>query len=144
MEFVQPRPPPKAQAIPSGWQRTVDQTTGDPLYINHASSGSVVFKYNDMFGRLKKPPGQSHQAGTPTDRSIRSVGDNIIPDVAVSNLRYSTPPKMGPSSKYLDGTLAKPIYLDNDEVRMGSQTLSDLTNSQLPKQKKGEEFLLTR
>jgi hypothetical protein len=139
---VQPRPPPKARAIPSGWQRTVDQTTGDPLYVN-ASSGSVVFKYNDMFRRLKKPPRQSHQAVTPTDRSIRSIGDNIIPDVAVSSLRYLTPPKMGPSSKYLDSTLAKPIYLDDDEVSMGSQVLSDLMNSQLPK-KKGEEFLLTR
>jgi hypothetical protein len=135
MEFVQPRDPPKARDIPSGWQRTVDQTTGDPMYVN-ASSGSVVFKYNDMFRRLKKPPRQSHQAVTPTDRSIRSVDDNIIPDEAVSSLRYSTPPKMAASSKYLDGTLAKPINLDDDEVSMGSQALSDLTNSQLPKKKK--------
>jgi hypothetical protein len=51
---------------------------------------------------------------------------------------------MAPSSKYLDGTLAKPIYLDDDVVSTGSQALSDLTNSQLSKQKKGEEFLLTR
>jgi hypothetical protein len=50
---------------------------------------------------------------------------------------------MAPSSKYLDGTLAKPIYLDDDEVSTGSQALSDLTSLQLPK-KKGEEFLLTR
>jgi hypothetical protein len=73
MEFVQTRDPPKAWAIPSGWQRTVDQTTGDPLYVN-ASSGSVVFKYNDMFGRLKKPPGQSHQAVqiVPSDLSAKT------------------------------------------------------------------------
>jgi hypothetical protein len=139
MEFVQPRDPPKARDIPSGWQRTVDQTTGDPMYVN-ASSGSVVFKFNDMFRRLKKPPRQSHQAVTPTDRSIRSVDDNIIPDEAVSSLRYSTPPKMAASSKYLDGTLAKPINLDDDEVSMGSQALSDLTNSQLPKKKKETSF----
>ena len=142
MEFVEPRPPPKARPIPSGWQCTVDQTTGDPLYVN-GSSGSVVYKYNDMFRRLKKPPGQS-QAVTPTDRSIRSVGDNTIPDVAVSSLCYSTPPKMGSSSKYMDGTLAKPINLDDDEVSVASQALSDLTNSQLPQKKKGEKFLLIR
>jgi hypothetical protein len=36
MEFVQPR------LIPSGWQRTVDQTTGDPFYVN-VTSGQVVY-----------------------------------------------------------------------------------------------------
>jgi hypothetical protein len=41
----------------------------------------------------------------------------------------------------MDGTVAKPIYLDNDEVSLGSQALSDLTNSQMPK-KRDETFLL--
>jgi hypothetical protein len=135
MEFGQNNhPPPKTRPIPSGWQRTVDETTGDPFYVN-GTSGQVVYKYDDMFRRLKKPPKYS-QAVTPTDRSIKSGIENIIPDVAVSSLIYSTPPSMKTSSKFMDGTIAKPINLDDDEVSLGSQALSDLTNSQMPNQKK--------
>jgi hypothetical protein len=135
MDFVEKRPPPKPQQpIPSGWQRTVCPTTGDPFYVN-GTSGQVVYQYKDMFRRLKKPPKHS-QAVTPTDRSIKSVVEKIIPDVAVSSLIYSTPPSMRTSSKYLDGTVTKPIDLDDDEVSLASQALSDLTNSQMPKKKK--------
>ena len=134
MDFVQNRHPPKPRAIPSGWQPTVDQTTGDPFYVNGAS-GRVVYKYDDMFGRLKKPPKLS-QAVTPTDHSIKSGIENVIPDVAVSSHIYSTPPRFTPSSKYIDGTIAKPINLDDDEVSVASQALSDLSNSQFPKKKR--------
>ena len=138
MDFVENRPPPKPRPIPSGWQRTVCPTTGDPFYVNGAN-GRVVYKYKDMFGRLKKPPKPS-QAVTPTDRSIKSGIEKIIPDVAVSSLIYSTPPSMRTSSKYLDGTITKPINLDDDEVSLASQALSDLTNSQMPKIKKRKKI----
>ena len=126
MDFVQQRPPPKPWPIPSGWQPTIDQATGDPFYVNGAS-GHVVYKYDGMFRRLKKPPKFS-QAVTPTDRSIKSGIKNIIPNVAVSSLVYSTPLSMRALSKYMDGTMAKPINLDDDEVSLGSQALPDLTN----------------
>jgi hypothetical protein len=118
MDFVQQHPPPKPRPIPSGWQRTIDQATGDPFYVN-GTSGQIVYKYNDMFRRQKKPLKHS-QAVTPTDRSIKSVIEKIIPDVAVSSLIYSTPPSMRTSSKYLDGTVTKPIDLDDDEVSLAS------------------------
>jgi hypothetical protein len=92
MDFVQNCPPPKPRLIPSGWQYTVEQTTGDPFYVNGAS-GRVIYKYDNMFGRLKKPPKLS-QAVTPTDRLIQSAIKNMIPDVAVSSHVYSMPPSM--------------------------------------------------
>ncbi len=93
----------------------------------NGASGHVVYKYDGMFRRLKKPPKFS-QAVTPTDRSIKSGIKNIIPNVAVSSLVYSTPLSMRALSKYMDGTMAKPINLDDDEVSLGSQALPDLTN----------------
>jgi hypothetical protein len=92
-----------------------------------------------MFGRLKKDPKHS-QAVTPTDRSIKSGIENIIPDVAVSSLVYSTPPSMKTSSKYRDGTMAKPINLDDAEGSLGSQALSDLSNSQMLKKRKRQKI----
>jgi hypothetical protein len=136
MDFIQNRPPLKPRPIPSGWQHTVDQTTGDLFYVNSASGG-VVYKYNDMFGRLKKPPKLS-QAVTPTDRLIKSGIENVIPDVAVLSHVYSVPPRFKPLSEYMDGIIAKPINLDDDEVSVASQALSDLSNSQFPNKKKTE------
>jgi hypothetical protein len=107
MEFVQPRPPPKPRPIPSGWQRTVDQTTGDAFYVN-ATSSQAVYKYDDLFRMLKKSPKHSF-AVTLTDCSVKSGNENIIPKVAVSSLVYSTPPRMSSLSKYMDGTMANPL-----------------------------------
>jgi hypothetical protein len=139
MDFVQNHPPPKPQPIPSGWQPPIDQTTRDPFYVNGAS-GWVIYKYDDMFRRLKKPPKLS-QAATPTDCWIKSGIENVIPDVAISSCVYSTPPRFMPLSKYMDGTIAKPINMDNDEVSVASQALSDLSNSQFLKEKKTEKGL---
>jgi hypothetical protein len=134
MDFVQNCPPPKPRPIPSGWQRTVDQTTGDPFYVNGAS-GWGIYKYNNLLGRLKKPPKLS-QAVTLTDRLIKSGIKNMIPDVAVLSHVYLMPPRFKTLSEYMDGTIAKLINLDNDKVSVASQALSDLSNSQFPKQNK--------
>jgi hypothetical protein len=138
MEFVLPCPPPKPLPIPSGWQCTVDQTAGDAFYVN-ATSGQVVYQYDDMFRMLKKPPKHSF-AISPTHCSVKSGNENVIPDVAILSLIYLTPPTMSSSSKCMDVTVAKPINLDNDEVSLGSQALSDLTNLQLPKTKEKKSF----
>jgi hypothetical protein len=128
MDFVQNHPPPKPWPIFSGLQRTVDQTTGDPFYVNGASS-RVIYKYDNMFGRLKKPPKLS-QAVTPTDCSIKSRIEDVIPDGAILSHIYLMPPRFMSLSKHMDGTIVKPINLEDDEVSVASQSLSDLSNSQ--------------
>jgi hypothetical protein len=97
MDFVQNHPPPKPRPIPSGWQRTVDQTTGNPFYVNVAS-GCVIYKYDNMFGRLKKTPSSS-QAVTPADGLIKSGIENMIPDVDILSHVYSMPPRLKTSSE---------------------------------------------
>jgi hypothetical protein len=120
MDFVK-KPAAKVKPIPSGWQRTEDPATGDPVYV-HAATGRVVFKFNDMLKRVVKKK-KTRQAVTPiASQSVISVLEDAVPDRAVSSHVYSTPPRFD------DGTLSQPIQLDEDEL---SEALSDLTNTQL-------------
>jgi hypothetical protein len=129
MEFVK-KPAPKGRPIPSGWQRTVDPATGDHFYVS-ASSGRVVYKFDDMFKKVyKKTVVSKAVTPIPAPQSVISVFEESVPDRAVSSHVYSTPPR-----RFKDGTLSQPIQLEEEEDELSdelSEALSDLTNTQLP------------
>jgi hypothetical protein len=136
MDFVQKPSAPTTRPIPSGWQRTVDQDTGDPFYVN-GSTGRVVYKYDDMFRKLKKPPKHS-VAVTPIARSVNSGFEKNIPDVAVSTIFFTPPAKTKMASSFEDGTQDNPIFLEADEVSTASEAVSDLSQSLPAKKKKAK------
>jgi hypothetical protein len=121
MEFAN-KPVQKGCLIPSAWQYTVDQATGDPFYVN-AASDCIVYKFDYMFKRLHKKKVKFSKAVTLIPpQSVISVVEEPVPEHAISSHIYSTLPQ------FKDGTMSQPIQLDEDKL---SEALLDLTNIQL-------------